>query len=798
MVEYRLRKELSGEIEKRARLIKEELGLESATAYLLALRGLADVKDAKKFLYPTLDDLHDPFLFQPMQKFVKRIGEAMEQKQKITIYSDYDADGTTAASILYLHLQSLGTDIHIYTPHRHKEGYGLNIAAVQGIAKDNTKLLITVDCGITNVEEVRLAKEAGMDVIITDHHECPQTLPDADIIINPKLPGCEYPFRHLCGAGVAFKLVEALSGRQSALKLIDLAALGTVADIVPLLGENRVIASLGIHKMRESACAGIRLLAEAAGINLKTIDSRSVSFGLAPRINAASRMDDAKLAVALLTALEENEEARGLAVLLCEHNKTRQQIEENILKEALQKLSETDLLLNWAIVLEDEGWNVGVIGIVCSQLCEMLARPVILFGREGENYIGSARSTDEINIFDALNRFSDLFVRFGGHARAAGLTVKKENLPILRQKLNEYILRTYSEQSMVKRTMYDLSLQVGDVNAKLIKELEAFQPYGQDNPAALFLFKDLKVKSHSFVGKASKDHLRLTLAEGGKKINAVCFNHVQKYCYLSNDNAYLAAISVNDFDRMSQMQIHGIKPSISKDTIAAYSRFLKQDFTWSFIDEVKAYKAFEDNQAAWIESLEKDLQNSLFGTLILCNSMAGFKKAMQLKPITDAIKQGRLNILCEAEGSFDTGNLFAGVTALNESLPNRYRKVYLIGGFSLEVHPKVERYFDADLQKYYALAAKEYFLNREELIKCYRLMQGKCFEQAESLQKLVALFNLSLEKALFMANVFLDLGLIDCINRDKIQFKTNVPKDKKDLMSSLTYCSFLNIMKHQS
>lgn len=797
MIEFAAKKELTASKEKAALALGSALHIEPAAARLLVLRGIETEQEAQRFLHPCADDLHDPFLFASIKSCIQRIDQALAQKQKITVYSDYDADGTTAASILYLYFRSQSADIHIYTPHRHKEGYGMNMEAVKKIAADGTRLLITVDCGITNIEEVKLANKLGLDVIITDHHECPEVLPPAAGIINPKQPGCAYPFRHLCGAGIAFKLVEAHAGRQTALSYIDLAALGTIADIVPLLGENRVIATLGLQKMQKDARPGIRMLAEAAGIPLKTIDSRSVSFGLAPRINAASRMDDAKLALKLLTAEKEEESAKGIAVTLCEHNKTRQQIEEKILKSAYQRIETINLREEWAVLLADDEWNTGVTGIVCSQLSEDLYRPVILFGAEGENYVGSARSTDEINIFEALNRFKELFVRFGGHAHAAGLTIKKENLPILREKLNEYLKSAYEESNIIKKTYYDLHIDLQDATKKLIGELNQFKPYGQDNPAPVFYVDGARVASHTFIGKIQKDHLRLTLEERETKCNAICFNHTKKYCYLSSDNEYTASFAINDFDKAVQMQIQNIRPKITRDILNAYSRYLKKDFLFSFIDEIKAcawdYRHSEDIA----ESLRKELGKSRFGTLILFNTQEGLKSAMQIRAVSDSVMQGRLGIPCAAGNATMPYNMLLGYTAPEKALFGRYSRIFLMGTFSLETEANISRYFDDSLQKAYITRAQRYFMDRTELLKHYQLINKALdkgtFSAEESFDKVCRVLSQSMEKVVFMANVFWELGLIDFFNRDKIQFKMNNAGEKKDLKDSSTYMSFLNI-----
>jgi single-stranded-DNA-specific exonuclease len=799
MIEFAAKKEWTAAKEKAAVILSSALQIEPATAHLLVLRGIETADEAQRFLNPSAHDMHDPFLFASMRGVMQRLDQALTSKQKITVYSDYDVDGTTAAAILYLYLKSFGADIHIYTPHRQKEGYGLNLDAIKKISSDGTRLIITVDCGITNVAEVALAKEQGLDVIVTDHHECPEILPPADFIVNPKQPGCAYPFRYLCGAGIALKLVEAHAGREKALLYADLAALGTIADIVPLLGENRVIATLGLQQIRENAHAGIRMLAEAAAIPIKTIDSRSVSFGLAPRINAASRMDDAKLALTLLTSVEENDEAKGIAATLCDYNKTRQQIEEKILQSAYHMAENIDLMDEWAVLLADDEWNTGVTGIVCSQLCEDLYRPVILFGAEGENYVGSARSTDEINIFEALSQCQDLFVRFGGHSRAAGLTIKKENLPLLRKKLNDYLKSTYTESNIIKKHYYDIPIGLKDASKKLIGELERFLPLGQDNPSAVFYVSQANVKSHTFMGKIKKDHLRLVLEEKETLCNAVCFYHTKKYCYVSPQNEYIGSISVNDYDKAVQILIQAIRPKITNDTVQAYMQYLKNDFTLSFVNEIRACRWDEPVDEDFEEKLNEALQKSRFGTLILFNTNEGLQRALKLKPVIEAMAKNRLDIPCAAERAYMPYNMLKGINGMDDAMMNKYGNVFLVGAFAYPTTDIAFRLFDQDLQIAYRLRAKQYYMDRPALLRCYSNLQSalekKVLNNGDDVEKLCRALGMKLENAIFAMHVFSELGLIDAYNHGKIQFKTDSTSIKKDLKDSGTYMSFLNAVR---
>ena len=406
MINYQKRKNPTKE-NMAANAISQKLGIEPLTAQLLASRGVNTADEANVFLYPDIDQLHSPFLFQNMQKCVQRIERAIQKEEKITVYCDYDTDGTTGAASLILYLEGRKAKAAYYTPDRHSEGYGMNMPAIDAIADDGCGLIITIDCGITNIDEVAAAKRRGVDVIITDHHECQKKLPDTPYIINPKMQGSSYPYRHLCGAGVVFKLIEALGGRAEALTYIDLAAVGTIADIVPLTGENRVIAKYGLKKLREDPGTGLKLLAQAAGLDMEKLNAYHISFGIAPRLNAAGRMDTAKTAIELLISKEENDEGRRLAAKLDDLNTERKSIEKQILDEAKEMiLSDGDLNDKKAVLLYKEGWNTGVIGIVASDLVESVSRPRHCFQRKRRQADGVCQNGQRREHLSCVKRVS--------------------------------------------------------------------------------------------------------------------------------------------------------------------------------------------------------------------------------------------------------------------------------------------------------------------------------------------------------------------------------------------------------
>jgi len=424
---------------KKADKLAKDLELESATARLLVSRGINTILKAEDF-FSYKEAFYDPMLLKGMDKCVEAIKDAVDLGKKITIYCDYDADGTTAGAQMYLCLSSKGAKADIYTPHRTDEGYGLNENAIEKILLNGTELLVMLDCGIKDAKQVNAATKAGIKTVIIDHHECPDTLPDAVAIVNPKQKGCDYPFKELCGSGLAFKTIHALYGLDEAEKYIDLAAVGTIGDIVPLISENRVIVKTGLKKLNANPLPGLLCLIKEAGLCLGKVTEENVAFGVVSRINAASRMDSAFAALNLLIAEQEDEFTHQAAKQLCLLNKKRQDTEKYIEQRIEKILSGIPIDEKAILVIWDKSFAVGVVGIAASYIAEKYNMPVIVFGYANGMYTGSARSVNGINIHDALLSVKDILVRFGGHAAAAGMTVKQEDIELFEQRINEYLL----------------------------------------------------------------------------------------------------------------------------------------------------------------------------------------------------------------------------------------------------------------------------------------------------------------------------------------------------------------------
>lgn len=486
---------------------------------LLRARGVDTEEKAQRFLYPSVEHLHDPFLMHGMEKAVRIIKEAVAGDFPIIVYGDYDVDGVCATSILLETLREMGADPAFRIPSRHGEGYGLNCDAVREMA-ESYRLLITVDCGVTNHEEVKLAQMLGMTVIVTDHHQLADTPSPADVVLNPLIG--DYPFRRLCGAGVALKLTQALLGMEAVMRRIDLAALATVADIVPLIDENRIIVREGLRLMADSQRPGLRALMQVSDVH-PPVNAGHVGFRLAPRINAGGRLEDAAQGVLLLTA-PDAETADPIAMHLEAANQQRQGMEQDITQQALSMIPEcVDFLTDRVIILMGEGWNHGVIGLAAGRICEKYHFPTIVLTKNEEGVaVGSCRSIPGVNIHGMLTTCKDLFIRFGGHEQAAGLTMQAEFLPELRRRLNLAINENCDLRCYIPQKEYDLTLRLSEVDLDMIGRLELLQPTGYGNPNPVFLTRDAQLQQAVRVGK-TRDHLKVMLLEGQTIRNGIAF-----------------------------------------------------------------------------------------------------------------------------------------------------------------------------------------------------------------------------------------------------------------------------------
>ncbi|SES97034.1 single-stranded-DNA-specific exonuclease RecJ [Anaerobranca gottschalkii] len=504
---------------KQVEELANEHNISPFIAELLIKRGIAS-EDVPAFLNPKLEDLYSPFRLKDMEKGVERIKRAIKNKEKILIFGDYDVDGITSTAVLYFGLKELGGEVSYYIPNR-EEGYGLNKEALAQAISQGVSLVITVDCGITGLEEVIFCNEQGVNCIVTDHHLPPEVLPPAFAIINPKQKGCNYPFKELAGVGLAFKLITALYQTFNKIgweKYLDLVALGTVADLVPLLGENRTIVSLGLKKMNEDLRMPLKKLASVAGVTTE-IEAYHLGFVFGPRLNAAGRLESPKEAINLLLAQNE-EQALELAKFLDKQNKERQEVEQRILEECIQMVDKLNLGKTKVLVLANEDWHHGVIGIVASRLVEKYHRPVILLAIKGEEANGSCRSIEGFHIHQALTYCEDLLIKYGGHAMAAGLTINKKYINEFREKINSYAVENNIDNYLVPKLYIDATLDPTNLDLKMIGEINKLKPFGQGNPPPVFRIPNLKICKFSLINEC---HLKVDFKLDHMWLNTIGF-----------------------------------------------------------------------------------------------------------------------------------------------------------------------------------------------------------------------------------------------------------------------------------
>jgi single-stranded-DNA-specific exonuclease len=546
-----------------AQELAKALSISPLLASLLITREVCTVEEANMFIKGSMDDLHDPFLLRGMTEAVPRILQAIENEEHILVYGDYDADGVASTSLMIYLMRHLKASFDIYIPHRSNEGYGLHNHAIDWAYQQGVTLIITVDTGISAVDQVFYANSLGIDVIVTDHHEPPDILPDAYALINPKLSDCTYPYKGLAGVGVAYKLCQAIIGNPP-IEWTELVAIGTVADLMPLTGENRILVKTGISCMRRSSFPGIEALIEVSGIQKATLTSTNIAFGMAPRINASGRLDHAGRAVSLLTT-EDPSAALGLAHELDELNKQRQTVVENIVQEALAQL-EVKIQssgLPHVIVLAGKGWNVGVVGIVASKILERYYRPVIILGIDEQTggCKGSARSIPGLDIHAALTSCKHLMDHYGGHPAAAGMSLHVDQLAQFEHVLNQYAKSILLPEDLIPVAVADGEWKLADLPIAVIEEMELLQPFGMANPVPRFIVGDVELQEVRKMGRDQK-HLRLTMQQGNSRLEAVAFGQgdLADLLTIGASMNVIGELSINEWNgsRKLQLMLHDL------------------------------------------------------------------------------------------------------------------------------------------------------------------------------------------------------------------------------------------------
>ena len=532
--------------------LARELGIPALLSRILLNRGICCFDEARTFFRPDLEQLYDPFLMKDMDKAVERLYHALHKGEKILIFGDYDVDGVSGSSLLYLVLSSLvGPKVSYYIPDRISEGYGLSVKGIEEAVTQDVSLIITIDCGVTAVEEIRFAKEQGVDVIVCDHHEPGEEFPEAIAVLDPKRPGCNYPFKELAGVGVGFKFMQGLYKRlelpESELdQYLDIVAIGSCADIVPLIDENRIIVRHGLDQINYNPRYGVKALLELTGLDRKEVTVGLVVFVLAPRINAVGRMGDARRAVHLLTA-KTLQEARSHAKELERENRVRRDVDETTLKEAIEFVeSQLDPIKDHSFVVFKEGWHPGVIGIIASRLLERYYRPTVMISIVDGIGKGSARSISNFNIYEAIKECSDFLIAFGGHKYAAGLSIEASKIPAFAKKFNAVARERIKPADLVPYMTIDSEANLGDFNQRFIRLLKLMGPFGPLNMRPMFMSRHLRVVgAPSVVGT---NHLKMKLEQDGVTMSAIGFNLADsKEDFIKNKEYLDCAYVVEEF-----------------------------------------------------------------------------------------------------------------------------------------------------------------------------------------------------------------------------------------------------------
>ncbi|MBU5336459.1 single-stranded-DNA-specific exonuclease RecJ [Intestinibacter bartlettii] len=768
--------------------MSEKIGISPEISQILKNRDIITEKDAEIFMNPSLDYLRDPFLMKDMQKGVDRIKQAIEKNERIFIFGDYDVDGVSSTSVLVLYFKSIGYDVNYYIPNRLEEGYGISIEALEKINEIGCDLLISVDCGITSAKEVEFAKTLGMDVIITDHHECQDEIPDAIAVINPKQEDCTYPYDFLCGCGVAFKLIQALTPSEefktTMYDYLEIVTLATICDIVPLKDENRIIVKNGLNMMKDGRNIGLKELIKVCGIDTHQIKSSHIGYSVGPRINASGRLGYSYLGVELFTA-DNPEKAKEIALDLEEKNSERQLIESKMYSEAEEIInSDASYQDDKVLVIAKEGWQHGIIGIVASKLTEKYYKPTILLTIEDKMATGSARSIKGFSIFDALVKCKDLMTKFGGHEQAAGLSMNSENVEELRRRVNEIADYNLTQEDMIENVKVEYELQEGQVSLDLVDDLHMLEPFGMNNPTPRFIMRDLVLANIGFVG-ASKQHLKLTLQKD-HIYEAIGFN----MAYLADDFTrgdkvdVLFQLDENNYNNNRKVQF------LLKDIRMAHPKSAIKDFTsiklFSKIvpeDVNNLYKInynLENKRIKQDDLGKNEISNNFYDknninifeffkedTLVICNTLNGFFRAYSdLSLIEDEFdvefgkiskNQPKIKLIFSPNLDKLELNIYNSII-LYDVLYNKEEYSYLLE--NIKANANFVKYYDEKSQLYLNNIVENIVPIRQEFIFVYKY----CITNKHidiTLNKIKAIFGVMPLKLFVILSVFREFNLLN-------------------------------------
>ncbi len=551
--------------------LSKETGINPVLCRLLIDRGVTTADETKRFFRPSLTDLHDPFLMDGMDKAVERINQALGRKERILVYGDYDVDGTTAVALVYRFLQQFTTNIDYYIPNRYNDGYGVSIKGVDYAKETGVKLVIVLDCGVKAVNEIAYAKELGIDFIVCDHHMQDDVLPPAVAILNPKLIGSNYPYPHLSGCGVGFKLMQAFikdNGIEFSqlIPYLDLVAVSIASDIVPIMGENRILAYHGLRQINHNPSIGLRAIIEVCGLRDKEIKINDIIFKIGPRINASGRIQTGKEAVDLLTE-KDYAKALELSNQINEYNEARKDLDKSMTEEANRIVDGLeDLADKRSIVLYNEDWHRGVIGIVASRLTELFYRPSVVLTRTNDMATGSARSVADFDVYKAIESCRDLLDNFGGHPYAAGLSLKVENIEEFTRRFEEYVSENIHPTQTNAIIDIDEEIPFKEINMKLYNDLKRFEPFGPDNMKPIFCTRQVHDYGTSKVVGHNQEHIKLELVDNNSSrvMNGIAFGQSKQARYIKSKQAFDICYTIEENSHKRgeiQLQIESIRPN---------------------------------------------------------------------------------------------------------------------------------------------------------------------------------------------------------------------------------------------
>lgn len=761
---------------------------------LLYSRGIDTQEKLNKYLSPSLTDLYDPFLFEDMQSAVELIEKHISKNSKILIFGDYDVDGISASAILIKYFESVGAKISNFMPNRYEDGYGLTIATIDKIfEKNKPDLVITVDCGITGVEEVEYIKSQGVDILVTDHHERGEILPDC-LIINPKVSQT-YPFRSLCGAGVALKLVQALAGLTIASEYLPICAIATIADIVELLDENRTIVSLGLKNIKKSPVGVLKMMSEC-GLN-ENCKASDIAFKLAPKINASGRMGSAETSLELY--LEKNpQRIKQLCNQILAYNNQRQQLCDKVYNDVKAELKNTNIFRVNAIVMSSLEWDSGILGIVSARIAEEFHRPTFLFSQVEDELVGSCRSVNGVNVHTLLSSMSHLLTKFGGHPMAAGLTLKVEHFDEFVRLTNEYVAENLNKADFLPTKSYDFELDESEITTQFVEDIDRLEPCGHMNSRPIFKFK-LKNASISSLPKHPQ-HLVLNYPT----FSLLAFNASDKYFVLSGNTScnLLTDLSIDVYKNIKK--ISGIVKSIDYEDIyrPQDDEIIQAEYVRQIVYQIDGTYSFNNYNRDQLIRLLIDMEKNVYGTLIVAND---YNTYINFKAIYDSnnIFRNRvmeindetgLNTIVLAPSNFDCFNTFSRIIFLDPILNMGYLS-------ALQKVTKSTIYLPHMAELHYSMLNK-ISLNRAEFGKYFRLIQFAyenkitgyyCYNLFKNiLTKIKEKTNCSYLQFFVCLQVFKELGIVVANEKDTEILKiTNV----KNPLNASSFYNRLNTMK---